>query len=158
MNCPRCARELKQVMVSLCRAHTCAACGGVWVPFESCEAVMPRLTELAPEEPPAEAPPAAARLKCAGCGGDLVTVRAHDAGGIAVRTCLVCFGRWVDGQELARTRGRGLLGMLRAALRRLAPKDKRPPSAPAPEAAPPVAQPPSEESARTETPRQEESP
>ena len=56
MNCPRCARELKQVMVSLCRAHTCAACGGVWVPFESCEAVMPRLTELAPEEPPAEAP------------------------------------------------------------------------------------------------------
>jgi len=154
LNCPRCSGTLSQVMVSLCRAHTCQACGGAWVPFESCEAVMPRLAELAPEGTPAPLAAAPAKVKCPGCGGDLVPVKAHASGGITVRTCMVCFGRWVDGSELLRTRGQGLLGMIKAMFRRMAPKDKAPKNAPAPGEAEPAAHLRSEESARTETPGQ----
>jgi len=140
--------------VGLARAHPCAACGGAWVPFESCEAVMRRLAELAPAQAPAAPPAGPDKLKCPGCGGDLVAVKAHGAGGVVVRTCLVCFGRWVDGWELGRTRGRGLLGLVKALLRALSPKEKPPRAAPQPAARPP-AEPPAEESARTEVPKQD---
>jgi len=155
LNCPRCAGKLNEVMVGLCRAHTCAGCGGAWVPFESCEAVMPRLSELAPAEAPPALPAEAAKSKCPGCGGDLVVVKAYGAGGVAVRTCMVCFGRWVDGSELCRTRGQGLLGLIRAMLQRLAPKEKLPRNAPPPGEPEPAAGFRSEESARTETPGSE---
>jgi len=115
---------------------------------------MPRLAELAPAQAPPP-PSAPAKLRCPGCGGDLVAVKAHGLRGAAALTCLVCFGRWVDGADLARTRGRGLGGLLRSLLRALLPKD-RPPATPPGPPPPPPPQPPSEESARTEVPRQDQ--
>jgi len=123
------------------------------VPFASIEAVMPRLGELAPEKG-AEVPPATPggeKLKCPECGGDLVAVRSGEVRGAALRTCLVCFGRWVDGAELVRLRGGGLLARLLSVFR-----TKRRPAAAAREAgAGPPEVPPAEESARTEAPAED---
>jgi len=156
MNCPRCARELAEKMVSLHASSACPGCGGVWVPFESVDAVLPRLAELAPPEglvPPAEA--GQKGLRCPSCGGEMAGVKAHGAGGALVRTCLVCFGRWVDGSDLVRARGHGLRRLWRAILRALKPKER---PAPRPEpaeegTAPPRPQPSAEESSRTEPPK-----
>ena len=115
---------------------------------------MPRLAELAPREA-VPRPAVAAKPRCPSCGGDLVTVKAHGLKGATALTCLVCFGRWLDGADLAKTRGRGLGGLLRSLLRALLPKD-RPPPPPPPGPPPPPPQPPSEESARTEVPRQDQ--
>jgi Zn-finger nucleic acid-binding protein len=134
------------------RAATCPACKGAWVPFASIEVVMPRLAELAPRsaEGLAAAGDPAAKLKCPECGGDLVTVKSGEARGGAVRTCLVCFGRWIDGAELARFRRRGLLGRLLDIFR----SKPSPAAGPSPEAAAPPPAP--EESARTEPPEEAE--
>ncbi len=136
------------------RAGVCSSCRGAWVPFASIEAVMPRLGELAPakDEAPAPADAAADKLKCPECGGDLVAVRHAEVRGASVRTCLVCFGRWIDGAELVRLKGGGLLSRLLG----IFGTKSRPPAAgqetgaePSPDA------PASEESARTETPAED---
>lgn len=158
MNCPHCGGGLAERLVGLNRAASCPGCSGVWVPFESCEAVLRRLEDLAPEsEPAAAAPPAGReRMKCPGCGGDMVRVKSQGAAVAAMHTCLVCFGRWVDGAEMARTRARGLGGFFRRLLRALVPKSRAPHSGPPPAhsggagAAPAPRS--SEESARMETP------
>jgi Zn-finger nucleic acid-binding protein len=148
-------------MVGLNRAGSCPACGGAWVPFESCEAVLPRLEELASDVEPAAEAPVGGAFKCPGCGGDMVRVKTQGAAVSAMHTCLVCFGRWVDGNEMARTRARGLGGLFRRLLRGLVPKGRPARSGPPP--APPSrpAGPPetggSEESARMEPPDNESS-
>lgn len=155
MNCPRCNQPLADRTVSLCSVQVCPGCGGVWVPFESISGVMSRLVELAPEAAaglPAEAD--SRPLRCPSCGGETVRVKAQGIGGARVRTCLVCFGRWADGADLVQARGRGLVGLLRAIWRALAPKERAEPRSEAPlEAAPPPRPAPSaEESSRTEPP------
>lgn len=134
------------------------------MPFENWESLAPSLGSLAPASRPTEsATPAleGGKPKCPGCGGDLVTVRAQELGGATVLTCLVCFGRWVDGRELYRLRGGGLRRLWRSLLGALLPKEspRGVPAAPAGEAespaepeeeAPPPGAP--EESARTEPP------
>jgi len=150
VNCPRCDQEVTERKVGGSRAGVCPSCRGAWVPFESMEAVLPRLAELAPAgEPSAAAAPAPAagqKLKCPNCGGDLVTLKDQGAGGAQVHACLVCFGRWVDGSELGRLRGGGLKRLLASFLRMFrsgghSPTPGAPPGAP-----------PAEESSRTETP------
>jgi Zn-finger nucleic acid-binding protein len=136
------------------RACSCSLCGGAWVPFAGMEVVMPRLAELAPAEKPGEpagAPPAG-RLKCPECGGDMVGVKGGEARVSSLRTCLVCFGRWVDGGELFKLRRRGLLGRLADLFR----SGKRPPAAGEPARDQTVPQPSAEESARTGAPPEDE--
>lgn len=120
MNCPRCHSEVAERAMGTGRVATCSSCGGAWIPFGCIEMVMPRLGELARREPLDAAAAAGAddKLKCPECGGDLVTVRSGEVRGLAVRTCLVCFGRWVDGGELGKLKRRGLvarfLGLFRS--------------------------------------------
>ena len=147
MNCPRCNRELAERRMGTGRAGVCPECGGAWVPFNSVEQVMPRIDELAPEPGTAgEAPAGEEKLKCPDCGGDLVTVKGQGAGAVATCTCLVCFGRWADGAELARLRTGGL-GRLWRGLRRIF--GGRPVAAAPPAEA--AAGPPAEESQRTDS-------
>jgi Zn-finger nucleic acid-binding protein len=118
------------------------------VPFSGIELILPRISDLAPQgEVPAVA--ASGKPKCPECGGDLVTVKSGEIRGAAARTCLVCFGRWIDGGELAKLRKGGLFSRL---LRLFGFRpEKRAPAAegPAPFSA--------EESARTEAQNPEES-
>lgn len=136
-------------MVGGGRACRCAACGGVWIPFGSVDRVVPRLGELAGGErsPEAAARRPASKYKCPECGGDLVRVRSGAVRGGSLCTCLVCFGRWVDGEALAGMARRGFWGWLGRLFRPPAP----PPLSGDPGAAEPPAGRPGEESARTET-------
>jgi Zn-finger nucleic acid-binding protein len=135
------------------RAGKCPTCEGAWVPFASLESVMPRLAELAPQEvrDSGDELDTAEKLKCPECGGDLVSVRSNEVRGAAVRTCLVCFGRWIDGAELAKLRRRGFFGRLLDAFRPKAAAQ----SSEGGEEMPP-ASPLAEESARSESPEGEE--
>ncbi len=93
------------------RVGRCPSCLGVWVPFSGIELIIPRISDLAPEEP-VPAAPEGGKGKCPECGGNLVTVKSGEIRGAAARTCLVCFGRWIDGSELSKLRKRGLLSRL----------------------------------------------
>ena len=153
MKCPRCRTEIKDRRMGTGRAGTCPSCQGAWVPFASLESVMPRLAELAPQEASrSEAEiDAGEKLKCPECGGDLVSVRSNEVRGAAVRTCLVCFGRWIDGAELAKLHRRGLFGRLFDVFR-----PKTAPQSSAGGGEMPPASPLAEESARSEPPEEEE--
>jgi len=113
---------------------------------------MPRLSELAPQ-PGTEGVGCGVpgeKLKCPDCGGDLVGVKSGEFRGAAVRTCLVCFGRWVDGAELEKLGGKGFFSRILGAL---IPRGRAPM---ADEDLPTAEAPPAEESARTETPEEED--
>ena len=135
------------------RAGTCPSCQGAWVPFASLESVMPRLAELAPQavEPLGQDFDPGEKLKCPDCGGDLVAVRSNEVRGAAVRTCLVCFGRWIDGIELSKLRKRGFFGRLFDVFRSRGPSPAGGEGTESTSASP-IA----EESARTEPPVGEE--
>jgi Zn-finger nucleic acid-binding protein len=154
MNCPRCHSEVAERAMGTGRAATCGSCGGAWIPFGCIEMVMPRLAELAPggavEPPPAG--DAGDKLKCPECGGDLVTVKSGEVRGLAIRTCLVCFGRWVDGGELGKLKRRGLLARFFDLFRSGEPGGGSEGSTAAPGGPGPAA----EESARTEAAPEEE--
>jgi Zn-finger nucleic acid-binding protein len=80
------------------------------VPFTNIDSISMRIADLEPTNPPAvklDAEQKVATLKCPECGGELVGVKNNDLGGVSARTCLVCFGRWVDGSDLARSSHRG---------------------------------------------------
>jgi Zn-finger nucleic acid-binding protein len=145
VDCPRCSEAMEERPVGTARAAVCGGCRGVWVRFASIEAVMPRLRDLAPGPQVVVAPCAGdAKLNCPECGGDLVAVKSGEFGGVAVRTCLVCFGRWVDGAELNRFGRRGFLARLLGWL--MPGRGEAPPAGSGPGAAPQGP----EESVRTE--------
>jgi Zn-finger nucleic acid-binding protein len=78
------------------------------------ESVVPRVGELIPDRPGNTVPDIApqTKLKCPECGGDLVQVKSNEIRGAAVKTCLVCFGRWIEGAELRGMKGRGLFARI----------------------------------------------
>ncbi len=80
------------------------------MPFSNIDSVSLRITDLVPANPSVvqeDAEQKFVTLKCPECGGELVGVKNNDLGGVAARTCLVCFGRWVDGGDLVRSSYRG---------------------------------------------------
>lgn len=121
--CPRCRSELAETPCGGVRVDRCASCGGAWLDFEEIDRAISEIprSELARSIPEgaAEHPDGAPPGKCPCCGGNLVRVRDMEHGHARFDTCMVCFGRWIDGDELAKLAGGDLVSKFRDLFRRL---------------------------------------
>lgn len=115
MTCPRCERSLQLVEKEETRFAHCAECGGIWFEFDD----LDRMVEAAIGEGLNRAVPSGrhpaqeeADLRCPGCEGGLVKVARGEYPYLA---CVVCYGRWVDGNDLPRDGGlsRRIKGLFR---------------------------------------------
>ena len=105
MTCPRCDRSLQEFDKEGSRFGHCAECGGVWFDFDD----LDRMVEAAIGEGLNRAVASGrhpvqeeAELRCPRCEGGLVKVT---SGEYCYLACVVCYGRWVDGNDLPRDGG-----------------------------------------------------
>ena len=110
MKCPRDETALTQVRLADAGLERCATCGGVWFDFMQMERALSResaaLKPLVPREE-IKAEPDEDSLVCPRCHGALVRMRAMPEN-VTHYGCVSCYGRWLDGSQLARVAGRSL--------------------------------------------------
>jgi len=127
MICPRCEVALVEVRLDDVAIDRCERCAGIWFDFMELERVLTRdtaaLRRLLPE-PDLPEPVPAQSLPCPRCADRLLPVRSPDQA-LTFFTCLTCYGRWLDGHELARAVDRGMALKFERVLRLLLDAPKR---------------------------------
>jgi len=121
MNCPRDGTRLEEVKVEELVLDRCQSCGGAWFDFGVLERVLSRdartVEERLVEHPPAPMPQVE-HLSCPRCGDVLIRMRGSDAR-VTYYGCLTCYGRWLDGSQMARLLKRSLLAKFQKLFERL---------------------------------------
>lgn len=110
MNCPRDGAVLGEVKIEEIVVDRCPLCGGIWFDFALLERVLSRevrvLRGLLLERGSARMPDEE-YLSCPRCTD--VLIRMHGTSQPAkYYGCLTCYGRWLDGNEVARLAKRSL--------------------------------------------------
>jgi len=121
MNCPRDGVRLQEVKVDELVLDRCPSCEGVWFDFGVLERVLSRDAKTVEEtlmERPAASMPRAEDLSCPRCGDVLIRMRGTDEG-VTYYGCLTCYGRWLDGSDMARLLRRSLLAKFERLFERL---------------------------------------
>jgi Zn-finger nucleic acid-binding protein len=139
--CPRCGAELAETPYREVRVDRCKKCGGAWFDFDEIDralAEIPR-SELARSVPEGagtarggvgEHAEGALPGKCPACGGNFVRVLGEiERRKVRFDTCMVCFGRWIDAEELAGLAGGDLVGKIKHLFRRLLGRTRGKPEA-----------------------------
>ncbi|HYG77420.1 MAG TPA: hypothetical protein VEK08_20605 [Planctomycetota bacterium] len=133
--CPSCARKAPDAPVLACTEadkidfFSCHGCGGAWFHEKDMDAVL-RATGARdwPRPPASEAKPGQVITEsgwaCPCCAGTLVGVRDRRGSGATVRRCLVCYGGWMEHEDLvvAADASRGVLTRLGQMIRTLLPQ------------------------------------
>jgi len=120
MNCPKChTTELEDVTVDEVSMNRCRGCNGMWVAFSEFDKIMDNPPEQIIEEDRKITPEETdATLKCPSCDADLIRLRSIENKDVVMGACVVCYGRWLDGGELARLQKKGVIGRFKDFLRK----------------------------------------
>jgi len=110
MICPRCDVDLSEVRLRDVVIDQCGECGGIWFDFAAFERILNRearaARKLLPETERRESKDVET-LPCPRCEDKLIRMRG-DLDRMIYYTCLTCYGRWLDGDELKRIMDRPL--------------------------------------------------
>lgn len=120
--CPRCLdQKLEEMVTKESRFLQCAHCGGIWFGLNELEKALGKNVKFALPTGalPAEYVPRASKPLCPTCQANMVHIKALDIPDLGVEACLICQGRWLDGQEVSRLQNRGLLKQLKNFVMRL---------------------------------------
>ena len=122
--CPRCEAQLIETPCGNIRVDRCEKCGGAWFDFEEIDRAISEIprSDLARSLPEGTAahPDGVPPGKCPACGGNFVRVRGEiEHRNVRFDTCMVCFGRWLDRDELAQLAGGDLASKFKNLLRRI---------------------------------------
>jgi Zn-finger nucleic acid-binding protein len=110
LHCPQCVRlgndaaTLDVCVIGKVEFHHCVACGGAWFYEKDCDVALRAAgSQTWPE--PSKLPDSAAKIHSSGwtcpcCAGALVEIRDRRGSGASVRRCLVCYGGWLDHNDL----------------------------------------------------------
>ena len=124
MDCPRGHGALTEAKVDELVLDRCATCGGIWLDFAQLERILSRDSRgLARLMPPESAPPAPEgeeqrTMPCPRCAGTLLRMRLMPEM-LHYYSCVTCYGRWLDGQELRRIAGQPLTAKFESLFRQL---------------------------------------
>jgi Zn-finger nucleic acid-binding protein len=122
MECPRCGGEtLAEAKLDDVVVDHCPKCSGMWLDFAQLERVLSRESRALRELLPDTAPEPRAHdetLSCPRCRSTLIRMRAAPDP-LTYYSCLTCYGRWVDGNEIYRIVGRPLARKFEALFQKL---------------------------------------
>jgi len=120
MKCPRCdGAELVQEVVDRLVVEKCPDCGGMWFDQASFDKVSDSPpAQLVDADRPRREPSDSTELACPACMGRLIKLSSVDNPAVAAYGCAVCYGRWIDGGQMALMGRKGLFGRLRDFIRR----------------------------------------
>jgi Zn-finger nucleic acid-binding protein len=124
MKCPRCDVDLHEVRAEDdLIVNPCSECGGVWFDFADLSRILEEdlkkeiSRDLAEKGPEGEGK-TEGKIACPNCGGPLVEVKSLEEPHILMESCIVCYGRWIDGPELRKLLDRGILSQIKSFLQR----------------------------------------
>lgn len=110
LHCPQCQRSAKrQVELQLWKTDQtdffhCGDCGGAWFQDKEVDVALRATASIEWPEPknPAESSGnrEVSEWACPCCQGTLVSVRDRRGSGASVRRCLVCYGGWIDCDDI----------------------------------------------------------
>lgn len=108
LECPQCMRTgnaaslLNVCVIGKTEFHHCTACGGAWFYEKDCDVAMRAAGSQPWPEPakPASTEKLISGWTCPCCAGALVEIRDRRGSGASVRRCLVCYGGWLEHDDL----------------------------------------------------------
>ncbi len=126
MDCPRGHGSLGEAKLDELVLDRCVTCGGIWLDFAQLERVLSRdartLQKLMPHGPSAkpEDPEGEDQrtIPCPRCTGTLLRMRLMPEM-LHYYSCVTCYGRWLDGEELRRIVGQPLTAKFESLFRQL---------------------------------------
>ncbi len=124
MDCPRGHGGLSEAKVDELVLDHCATCSGIWFDFAQLERILNRdsraLAKLMPHGPQAPPPEGEDQqnMPCPRCAGTLLRMRLQPEL-IHYYSCVTCYGRWLDGQEMKRIVGQPLTAKFESLFRQL---------------------------------------
>lgn len=118
VKCPKCADAvLEAIKAGEADVHRCAACGGIWFNFSELETVLKipsGLTKV--DRRPVDPTKDQMKANCPECHTPMIKIKALGHADVTMDGCKVCYGRWLDGGELAKLKGGGLWAKLKSLL------------------------------------------
>lgn len=110
MKCVKCEGELKRVQVGGADVDQCEKCAGIWFDMGELAQVLDAADAERLRQAPAKRDTDQSTGVCPRCGGGAKLVRLAAPGrkGFKIDTCLVCYGRWLDGGEFQKLNAKGL--------------------------------------------------
>ncbi len=108
LQCPKCcgskdqASSLVLCMIDNVEFHHCVSCGGAWFYEKDSDVAMRAAgsqTWPEPRQTP-DADAASTTWECPCCAGSLVAIHDRRGSGATVRRCLVCYGGWMEHDDL----------------------------------------------------------
>jgi Zn-finger nucleic acid-binding protein len=111
LQCPQCSRMsagksmLVPCVIDRIEFHHCVNCGGAWFYEKDSDVAMNAAGSQTWPEPRQVPDTSKVRVetnswKCPCCAGSLVQIRDRRGSGASVRRCLVCYGGWMDHDDL----------------------------------------------------------
>jgi len=103
--CPRCARNLREVGTDGATVHGCESCGGVWLPYGQWQRLCGTDGALVRADETfralARATQVGGNMRCPDCEADLRSFRIGDEHSVELYACPSCQGLWADDGHLA---------------------------------------------------------
>ena len=117
MKCVKCDGQLQRVTVDDVEVDKCEKCSGIWFDIgELAKVLEANSIESLKNEVDNNQDQDAQKGTCPRCGGtgNMVQVTHLKQPDIHIDTCSVCYGQWLDGGELEKLTGHGLIAKIRS--------------------------------------------
>lgn len=117
MQCVKCDGELRRVTIGEVEVDKCNRCSGIWFDIGELDKILDStLIESLKNEVDNNRGHDAQKGKCPRCGGTghMVQVTSLKNPDVHIDTCSVCYGQWLDGGEIERLSGQGIMAKIRS--------------------------------------------